>query len=372
MITGHGSNGSIGEPSNRRSINETARVIYLYLEDLQFMAAHAWGYGNIETGGALFGTRTHGESIVVMLALGPGPHAVRGGAHFKDDPDYIMRASEFLFENYGLQYGGNHHSHHRLGLSSPSTVDSDQIRRLAIRNNYRQQVQLIIAYEDRSVRLLNRRHQSETSSKSIDSPFGKVAPIPKTSNNSEDRFPFVRIDAYYYANAQTGSYVNSRIKILKGESPIRRSLSSISPVPCIGAVEDLSFPLDRIIFDEFVAPASEQQGPRMPEALAERLGVLPEDVLVKSEVTVNDGSLTVELPLSHGHVLTLTIALEDEYPINKLLVTTHGADQSQDVVCQIAKPLASDDLPAVYRWAQRIVNGNGRNAGQSGGYGWIA
>jgi len=334
--------------------------ICLYPEDMRFMAWLACESGTIETGGSLFGSHTHGDNIVVALALGPGPKAAAAAAHFTDDPEYIMRISKWLFEHYGLQYVGNEHSHHQMELREPSAVDAEQIRLLALRNNYRQLVQLIITYEEAS-RFLRKLRRSKGGF--WRKPLTEDAWVRRVSSSflGEHRgnleLPFVTVDAYFYRNAQVDSYVPSKIKLLKGKNPIRSCLLAEGLVEGLSTADDRYFPLERIIFDEqAVFPGNCED--QIPEALADKLKALPEDVLVKSQFTLDDDSLILELPLSDRYTLKLKFDLEEGHSIKELLITSYQEDDSAEVVFQLLKAVDSDDLQAVYENALRMADGS--------------
>ena len=326
-----------------------------YAEDMQFMAAHSLRYGTIENGGSLFGTKTHGDNFIVMLVSGPGPNAVRGRAHFEDDPDYIMKVSEYLFEKYGLQYIGNFHSHPKLGLPSPSPVDFDQIRRLAIRNNYPQLIQLILTYEYKSdcpESLCHPKERPYTEVMSKGSSACNISPCELTGNRNDIQRPFIRI------------------RVLKGKNPIRNSLSNTGLIKSLDSSESMFFPLDRIIFDEFSVLPDGQIGPQVPAVLADKLTVLPEDVLTKADVAITDDFLTIKLPLGNSYILTVIFAIEDACPIKTILINSNFEDKSKDITHQIVKAVFSDDLLGVYERAMEVVNGGERDVGPNGCYEW--
>lgn len=113
--------------------------------ELRAMAAEASAW-SIETGGDLFG-RWH-DTPTVLLATKAGPGAQRDHAHFRLDVDYLRRLSEVLAEDWSLRYFGDWHSHHRLGLSSPSGGDRRRIVSLAHKNQFSAMTEVIVTLEE--------------------------------------------------------------------------------------------------------------------------------------------------------------------------------------------------------------------------------
>src|SRR5260370_30584537 len=110
---------------NRRYPPKTPRGILVTWEsELRAIAAEA-SARSIETGGDLFGRWT--DIPTVLLATKAGPSAQRNNAHFRLDVDYLRQLSETLASDWALRYFGDWHSHHRLGLSSPSGGDQKRI-----------------------------------------------------------------------------------------------------------------------------------------------------------------------------------------------------------------------------------------------------
>jgi transcriptional regulator with XRE-family HTH domain len=107
--------------------------------------AAAW---SIETGGDLFG-RWH-DVPTVFLATKAGPAAQRDHAHFRLDVAYLRELSEIMASDWALRYFGDWHSHHRLGLASPSGGDRRRISSVASRNQFANMAEIIVTLDDRS------------------------------------------------------------------------------------------------------------------------------------------------------------------------------------------------------------------------------
>lgn len=113
----------------RNSAVETSKqlvpsdIAYIYASEVAFIAKCINDYPNIETGGQLFGAWTASGAPRVIYAIGPGRNANHEGAFFNQDVDYLELIGEKLKE-FGLQHIGEWHSHHKLGLGSPSSHDA--------------------------------------------------------------------------------------------------------------------------------------------------------------------------------------------------------------------------------------------------------
>ena len=99
----------------------------IYGSELEFISRCVLDYPEIETGGDLFGFWTHSGRPVIHYAIGPGPNSRRTVAFFNQDADYLRSCGDRLRDLHGLQHIGEWHSHHRLGLSRPSSHDSNTV-----------------------------------------------------------------------------------------------------------------------------------------------------------------------------------------------------------------------------------------------------
>ena len=144
-------------------------------------------FKNTETGGDLFGYRNvYGEPIIV-LAGGSGPNAKCYSAEFEQDYKYVIKCETQLYEQHGLLYLGDWHSHHHLGLTQPSRGDIHRIHGLFEKNPRDFMVEIIVNH----------------------------------TSNSE------MLSAFYY-DRQRSNPQKINFKLLKcPESPIRKSLDQV-------------------------------------------------------------------------------------------------------------------------------------------------
>lgn len=119
---------------------------YIFESELRAMCFQASQFPSSETGGDLYGTWTYGNSPIIYLATGPGPRASANATKFFQDNEYIMKNEKFLFENFGIQYLGDWHSHHTLGLQQPSSGDRRRINNLMIKSKRKNMLEIIITH----------------------------------------------------------------------------------------------------------------------------------------------------------------------------------------------------------------------------------
>lgn len=113
--------------------------------ELRAIAAESAAW-SIETGGDLFGRWD--DVPVLLLATKAGPAARRETTHFRLDVDYLRELSGTLATDWRLRYFGDWHSHHRLGLTSPSGGDRRRILSVAQRNQFPMMAEMIVTLEE--------------------------------------------------------------------------------------------------------------------------------------------------------------------------------------------------------------------------------
>lgn len=101
----------------------------IYQGELDYIARCVMDYPDIETGGDLFGFRTHSGYPVVQYVIGPGPKANHQVTFFNQDVNWLETSGKLLRAAHGLQHIGQWHSHHRLGLAQPSSHDISTVVR---------------------------------------------------------------------------------------------------------------------------------------------------------------------------------------------------------------------------------------------------
>ena len=182
---------------------KTNPYILIFESELNLIVANAAHWGAMETGGDLFGAFSHAGRPLIFLASPPGPNSVHEKAHFQQDPDYTRALSDTLGLTIGIQYIGNHHNHHILGLTRLSGNDVLSAQSFSRKNGYGRFCQLLVTFD-----------LSPTSKLWFDD--GRKAIKPAS----------VTVHAFYYDNLPAGGPIPCAIRVLPGESPIRQALGN--------------------------------------------------------------------------------------------------------------------------------------------------
>lgn len=140
-------NGGNGQDANHSPSQldqmHPASTAIIYRSELDYISRCILDYPNIETGGQLYGFWTNDGVPVVLYAIGPGRNANHQVAFFVQDPEYTTNVWNVINSNSGIQHIGEWHSHHKLGLASPSGHDASTIIN-GMRNNNKRQFLLCI------------------------------------------------------------------------------------------------------------------------------------------------------------------------------------------------------------------------------------
>lgn len=114
-----------------------APMAIIYRSEMDYISRCILDCQNIETGGQLFGYLTEYGVPVVCYAIGPGRNANHQKAFFNQDTQYLQSIYNELNRRYQLQYIGEWHSHHQLGLAQPSGHDAQTIVNGITRHQFR-------------------------------------------------------------------------------------------------------------------------------------------------------------------------------------------------------------------------------------------
>lgn len=165
----------------------------IYESELQAIGLESSSW-ETETGGDLFGAWQ--DIPIIYLATRAGQKAIRDNAHFKLDVDYLIKISSELSSEWGLRYFGDWHSHHNLGLHSPSTGDRERIKRLAEKNN-----------------------------------FGEMIEFVATFSNESKKNRIIQVHPFIYSNFPSTNPSELSLIVLKGLSPVREALMTRKRMP---------------------------------------------------------------------------------------------------------------------------------------------
>ena len=170
-----------------------ATFVAIYESELQAIGLESLSW-ETETGGDLFGVW---QNIpIIYLATRAGQKALRSNAHFRLDVEYLIKISSELSSEWGLRYFGDWHSHHKLGLYSPSAGDRNRIKRLAEKNNFGEMIEFISTFSGR---------------------LGK--------DRTVQTHPFI------YKNFPEANPTDLSLIVLKGLSPVREALIKMKRMP---------------------------------------------------------------------------------------------------------------------------------------------
>jgi len=162
----------------------------IYRGELEIMARFVRDYPDIETGGDLFGFWTHTGSPVVEYVLGPGHQADHEGAEFHQEAAFLRSSGAMLRDLHGLQHVGTWHSHHRLGLTEPSTGDSTTMQKAVDNNQFRGWMLTICNFRDHN--------------------------------------DLVELRSYMYRPGDRGRHTQLTWVVLPGASPVRTAMKSVA------------------------------------------------------------------------------------------------------------------------------------------------
>lgn len=273
-----------------------SRPLVIWESELRAIAAEAAAW-TVETGGDLFGRWQ--ANPTVFLATKAGPNAQRDNAHFRLDVDYLRQLSEPLAADWALRYFGDWHSHHRLGLSQPSSGDRRRIRQLGKRNNFPGMVEIIVTTE------------------------------------GSHSVPIVRIHPWSYDLAAEDGPTAMNVTVYAGCSPVREVLSARGVIPEQLLDEWRGVPLDRVRIGNAGEPPPLSDIPAVDASTRERaISHLAEALERESGAPIEQHAtafgkiLVAQLKEPHH----LAFAIEQKWPMNVLEVhrldrATGGAEQ---------------------------------------------
>lgn len=292
-------------------VTQLMQYVTIFTGCLRYIAGDAYGWRDVETGGGLYGLWTHAFRPVIMLATPSGPGASNDRAHFSIDPEYVTWVNHYLQKHFGIQYIGNWHDHHELGMDHPSSGDVDQIHGVASRHNIPRMVQIVITREEHV-------HSSQNV-------FGS-----RTTNGTH-----MRINTFIYPDAAQGPYERCGLKTLPDQSPIRRALAESDIIQVPGRPHYDSLPLNRILYDEVDSYDEHPPEQTIPTSLLQQIDCLPDQITDHIEVFANSGLFIVTIPLSTQKRLCIAYQANMSRPcVHSVYVINARTEKSQDITKQ--------------------------------------
>lgn len=104
-------------------------AVLIYRSELDMIKNLTLEYPQLETGAKLYGFYSETGWPVIALVVGPGPHATHEYTRFIPDQETEGLIGHRL-ANMGMSHLGSFHSHHVLGLNTPSNIDVDVMQRV--------------------------------------------------------------------------------------------------------------------------------------------------------------------------------------------------------------------------------------------------
>jgi len=324
------------------TLSETPKTDYVVIveSELRLISANAVALGEVETGGGLHGLRTHEGRAVIYLASPPGPEAIQHSAYFQQELHRFQSCNVAMLKTFGLQFQGQWHSHHVLGLTRPSGRDMESIRSIIQKNEIKGFVQLIVTHNvTGSAGGPGFRHLSR-----LPTQFSSSGLDWNRGRSSRNGRPKVRIDAFVFRPSSPTEPVETPLRVLPGTSPFRSSASQFAEASDFLRFRETPFPLEDI---SYCSAENSDRSSAIPKELEHQLLELPEWVLPDCEIAMDDDVVRCEIPLKNDRVLVLsyqpgcgahliraTVQRRDESEIFELAAEMIGG-KPQPTVCQI-------------------------------------
>ncbi|MFC5746295.1 hypothetical protein [Actinomadura rugatobispora] len=176
-------------------------LVRIFESELRVIADETFDHERIETGGSLFGLFSHGGGPTVFLATRPSERAVRGSSTLELDPDVTWELERLSWEEFGVQCLGMWHSHHWFDLHEPSSGDRERTRRYAQKHQRPQYTEILANFVGPEKRSRVFRGDGEETK--------------------------VKLTPFFYMDARNLTRAEASLKVLPGESPLRRALSRV-------------------------------------------------------------------------------------------------------------------------------------------------
>ena len=233
---------------NRR-VPQKRPSVSIFQSELVNIAGLAASAKHTEIGGSLFGL-FGSDQIVIMLAIPPGPNAKMGRTFFHDDHRYIEMVSNLLWNTFSIEFVGSQHSH-KINLDRPSLRDIQATHSIASRNGFKRLCQLIISFtsskETAHAIVSENDHCFQENSNFCTDLVQTPERLFNPHHTPNHQIQAVRINAFVYLDPEQGQPIRCGLRVIPGESPIRKALRQTSVKPRLSA--QYAFPLPHIKYD---------------------------------------------------------------------------------------------------------------------------
>ena len=338
------------------------QYIMMYADDLQYIAGEAYGWGEKETSGLVYGLFTQARRIVVSLA-GPGGFATSNhAASCSMDPDYTTWLNEYMLDNYGQVCFGNWHSHGDIQMDHSSGGDVNQIRHLAGREDLETMVQVVLTRQNATP--INQKLIGFSNIKGR--VLGGARLTAAEPDAKKERYPGnqenhikIGVNAFWYPQAATGVHHRCPIRVLPAPNPFRKALAATGILDIPGKPRFEGFAFERIIFDEVRAIQGTATERYIPFLLAKQLNEFSDEITRQAEVCIyNEGQIMLSLPLSNGHRLSITYTAQSHPPrIGSVNVFFQDTKTIIDLTAEILANNGQTALSLIHRLAEDTIKG---------------
>lgn len=338
--------------------------IVIFESELKAIASMALAAGSIETGGDLYGLFSHARRPVVFLAVPAGPNAIHDHAHFRQDIDYIKQVSAELRDKWAIQYLGNHHSHHNLGIKGLSGGDIRSTHSIAGKNGYANMCQLLVTFDDGSSR---QRFWQKSDVHWSQGQERLERWRPPRDKEMEPEAPRLvggppTVHAFYYEVAAGGQPLRCPIKVLPGISPIRTALGFANAIP--GKWTSHHYPLSKIQFDDLEhchnvttqEPVFSTLPDRFLEHIRSQVVLLPTEIKENIHIKKSGEGAVIRIPLDEYKIMILAMSTHPPHEIYSVMIgNKNGIGEPQEITDQVINKTYMPTIGSIHRLASRMA-----------------
>ena len=335
--------------------------------ELQFIGGVTNHWGEIETGGELYGLFSHAGRPVIMLASPPGPNAIHGVARFRQDIDFMKKVNAFVGDTFGIQYLGNWHNHHNLSIKGLSGGDVESTHSIAQKNAYQRFCQLVLTFEGNvsdSFKIFGHYSYNEGFLERSAARTGWNRRMPVKTNfwldtgftPTRHKVQSIRVHSFLYSDAMYGEPIRCPIRIIPGISPIRQTFNSA--IPIIELTKPSSFPMPHIRYDH-IEQEVQRHGyhEELPPRLTNQFRRLPAQAMKNVRVQFKEGLILFSLPI-HDKNSTVIVAYNEEPPYKVMAAYLYNKNISGKSIDLTAEALCRGPftmLRTIYRRVIRLM-----------------
>ena len=324
--------------------------IVIFSSEIEEMVNCAVNAGAKETASDLYGFITLEGWVIVMLATPPGPNAIQNFTTSSQDYEYFLKTYKKLTRQFGLQFLGDHHSHHFLNLCSPSPTDVRHIKSISLKNHFPRMVEIILNLEEKGnmgVAVGDDTHSScnprQHCKKSKWSDWGSQQSY---DNHQIDRVNlYVTINPFLFYNASKGSYTRCPLKILPGESPFRKNLIEK------GFLEEqkpiFPYPSAHIIINDGTTNYTRKVDHDISSGLIQQFRELPADIQDAICITTSESFITFTVPLPGDHTCYIFCNIETNLP-EQVFLKKSGELQCSNITNRVILPKQLANMTSIY------------------------